>query len=502
MLYFKKEVKELYNSRQNNYQIPQKDSNNHEYIKKQCVNQINTIEYDSKIRELIGLLKQYSDEISKLKNENISLNQALSNYVHNPPTPRDNKESFNENELRTMNMHQNSISSCTCTCNNVSNENEMNKIIVDMSTIINNELLFITQWIDTYLGNNYDKHFEVPSLLGENNEANYFNVNFDMLKSSLENSRNRINHELNYQEKSVQEMKSMLSQSEIKNASLKSELSELRRKLYLVNENELKVRDILDSNDKQIKIQNEKINTLDMTIEKMKKEYGEYLDNLYKIISDEINSVLHDNNFQAFHSNIICIGKDDCYSNKKSIELVLSSNFDKLIQFLNELKYDYIKTKNENFKFLTENINTNSSSSENLIFINNELTKANQRIGEQEDLISKLQSENNLLKNQIDFIEQNNLLKQKNQYDIKENCDTLTYSLTNKEKALNETKSQLLILTEKNKMLEDKILKDNNIINEYKSKFDKALKIEIENEKIKKDYQRLLDENEVLKKTK
>ena len=71
-----------------------------------------------------------------------------------------------------------------------------------------------------------------------------------------------------------------------------------------------------------------------------------------------------------------------------------------------------------------------------------------------------------------------------------------------KEKALNETKSQLLILTEKNKMLEDKILKDNNIINEYKSKFDKALKIEIENEKIKKDYQRLLDENEVLKKTK
>ena len=78
-----------------------------------------------------------------------------------------------------------------------------------------------------------------------------------------------------------------------------------------------------------------------------------------KIISDEINSVLHDNNFQAFHSNIICIGKDDCYSNKKSIELVLSSNFDKLIQFLNELKYDYIKTKNENFKFLTENINTN-----------------------------------------------------------------------------------------------------------------------------------------------
>lgn len=502
VLYFKKEVKELYNSRQNNYQIPQKDSNNHEYIKKQCVNQINTIEYDSKIRELIGLLKQYSDEISKLKNENISLNQALSNYVHNPPTPRDNKESFIENELRTMNMHQNSISSCTCTCNNVSNENEMNKIIVDMSTIINNELLFITQWIDTYLGNNYDKHFEVPSLLGENNEGNYFNVNFDMLKSSLENSRNKINHELNYQEKSVQEMKSMLSQSEIKNASLKSELSELRRKLYLVNENELKVRDILDSNDKQIKIQNEKINTLDMTIEKMKKEYGEYLDNLYKIISDEINLVLHDNNFQAFHSNIICIGKDDCYSNKKSIELVLSSKFDKLIQFLNELKYDYIKTKNENFKFLTENINTNSSSSENLIFINNELTKANQRIGEQEELISKLQSENSLLKNQINFIEQNNLLKQKNQYDIKESCDILTYSLTNKEKELNETKSQLLILTEKNKMLEDKILKDSNIINEYKSKFDKALKIEIENEKIKKDYQRLLDENEVLKKTK
>jgi cell fate regulator YaaT (PSP1 superfamily) len=71
-------------------------------------------------------------------------------------------------------------------------------MLLDISTYLNNEFLILVQWIDTYIGSNYDKNFEVPSLFPEpndntqlntnNNIYSYFNI--DSLKTSLENARN------------------------------------------------------------------------------------------------------------------------------------------------------------------------------------------------------------------------------------------------------------------------------------------------------------------------
>jgi hypothetical protein len=33
-------------------------------------------------------------------------------------------------------------------------------MLLDISTYLNNEFLILVQWIDTYIGSNYDKNFE------------------------------------------------------------------------------------------------------------------------------------------------------------------------------------------------------------------------------------------------------------------------------------------------------------------------------------------------------
>ena len=126
VLCFKKEVKDLYKQ-----------------IQSPPIKEVSTTansEYDTRLSEMISLLKQYSNEISKLKSENNNLNQTLANYIHNPPTPR---EKLIEDEGK----------------------------VSEITSMINNEIIFISQWIDTYMSSNYDKNFDVPSLLEEQSET-------------------------------------------------------------------------------------------------------------------------------------------------------------------------------------------------------------------------------------------------------------------------------------------------------------------------------------------
>ena len=460
VLTFKREVKELYKQIQSNAQNSSPISTTAN----------STVEYDTRINEMISLLKQYSNEISKLKNENVNLSQTLSNYIHNPPTPRE-----------------------ICEDNNDSSK------VREITSMINTEILFISQWIDTYMSANYDKNFEVPSLLEEQSE-NTFYINFDMLKSSLENSRRRINEELNSQEKTLQDMKSMVSLSEVKQVQLKNEISELRNKIYFQNENEYQLKEQIQSNSKQLKAQNEKIDYLSSSIDTMKKEYTSYLENIFNQISKEINNILHDSTFKAFHENIISTSEVTAGKTAKRVELLLSNSVDKLLQFIGELKFDYAKTKEENIKHLTDTISTSVGKSENVNLINKELVDANKKIDELEEMISKVSSENTLMRNQIEFIEQNNKVKQKNEGDLKKEYDSMAKKLGEYEMMVKAKDNEIAILKEKNRMLVEKGERDKKKIDELKEIEEKGIKVEIENEKIKKDYNRLVDENNVLRK--
>ena len=454
VLCFKKEVKDLYKQ-----------------IQSPPIKEVSTTansEYDTRLSEMISLLKQYSNEISKLKSENNNLNQTLANYIHNPPTPR---EKLIEDDGK----------------------------VSEITSMINNEIIFISQWIDTYMSSNYDKNFDVPSLLEEQSETTSLCVNFDMLKASLENSRRRINEELNSQEKTIQDMKSMTSLAEVKNVQLKNEIGELRNKIYLKNENEYQLKEQIQSNAKQIKAQNEKIDSLCSSIETMKKEYTSYLGNLYQEISQEISNIIHDSTFKAFHDNIIDTSSAKG-SSAKSIELLLSSSVDKLLQFVGELKFDYTKTKNENIKFLTDSIGGQVDSSENVNLIGKELATANSRIRELEEMITKVNSENALMRNQIEFIEQNNKVKQKNEGDLKKKYDEMAKKVSEYELIVKEKENEIEIMKEKNRMMSEKGERDKKMIEELKEKEERGLKLEIENEKIKKDYNRLIDENNILRK--
>ena len=142
-------------------------------------------EYDipneDKIKELVILLKQYSEEISKLKRDNNEMSISIEKYKR---------------------------------CNEK----------------INNEITLIAQWIDKYFDNK--ELNEVPSLYHDNEIKC---VNFDVLKESLNKGRQRVSQMMKEQNGKIEEMGSLVKEYKMNNASLKEELC-------IANENEYKMR--------------------------------------------------------------------------------------------------------------------------------------------------------------------------------------------------------------------------------------------------------------------
>ena len=149
-------------------------------VPKLVVKEKDNSENERRINELVNIVKQYSKEIAKLKEENLNLSQSLNNY-----------NNLNNNTNSTLTQNDDSL-------------------LMKIANIINSELYLITQWIETYMGDDYDKNFEVPSLFndGENNfnEDDFINkinncIQINNLKNCLEKSRIKINSILNKNEK-------------------------------------------------------------------------------------------------------------------------------------------------------------------------------------------------------------------------------------------------------------------------------------------------------------
>ena len=180
-------------------------------------NENKNIESENQVSDLINLIKEYSKEISKLKQENFDLKSNKNNF----------NELYNQND---MNLYNNNDS-----------------IIIAISNYVNKEINLINQWIDTYMGEYYDKNYPILSLLNEEiNESNNKNIlysqlknclQFDLLKNTLENSRNKINNYLNQNETNVIEYKILLKKLESRNLELKNELNNLKQELFNLNNN-------------------------------------------------------------------------------------------------------------------------------------------------------------------------------------------------------------------------------------------------------------------------
>ena len=284
--------------------------------------EINNLENQKQVNNLINLVREYSKEISKLKEENFNLKN----------------ETYNNNMLNQNNL----------------NYKNNDYIIMHISNYINNELYLINQWIDTYIGDYYDKNYEVPSLL---NDDSFYNDNLifklknylqiDLLKNTLEKSRNNINCLLNQNEKNLIEYKNLFKQIENQNFKLKNELSDLKKQLMDLNYGKN-----VENNNRTNENENNKLKSI---LIKSKEMNDKYLNEIYLIISNELNDILKDFNFQFFHNKII----SNNFINFNNLNEMLNNSLDCLIQFIQSLKYDYIKIKQENLNYLNEKINNN-----------------------------------------------------------------------------------------------------------------------------------------------
>ncbi len=287
-------------------------------------NENNNIDTENKVKDLINLIKEYSKEISKLKQENINL-KSNKNNINNL---------YNKND---MNLYNNNDS-----------------IIIAISNYVNKEINLINEWIDTYIGDYYDKNYPIISLFNEGiNEFNDNNIlssqlkdcfQFDLLKNTLEKSRNKINNYLNQNEANVVEYKILLKKTESRNLELKNEINNLKQELFNLDKNRfIKEEEMNQNKNKQLR------NEFKLNLNQSNVYNEKYLNSLYEMISKELNDTLKDFHFKAFHDKLI-----NNYANLNNINEKLNDSLDRLIQFNQYLKYDYVKTKEENLNYLNE----------------------------------------------------------------------------------------------------------------------------------------------------
>ena len=301
-------------------------------VPKLVVKEKDNSENERRINELVNIVKQYSKEIAKLKEENLNLSQSLNNY-----------NNLNNNTNSTLTQNDDSL-------------------LMKIANIINSELYLITQWIETYMGDDYDKNFEVPSLF--NDEDNNFNeddlivkinncIQIPNLKNCLEKSRIKINSILNKNEKESLDYQTLLKQTEFKNSQMKEEVIKLKQELFNMNTKDLNLNQICNDLEKENKKNEDLISELKSSILQSKDINDKYLNNIYEVVTNEINDILKDNNFNAFHDKLLSNNN----GNLNNISDMLSINVDKLVQFIQHLKYDYIKQKHDNIKFLNDKVN-------------------------------------------------------------------------------------------------------------------------------------------------
>ena len=459
----KQEVKNLLESK-----------NKHEEEKQIEKNIIN-----EKSDELFDLLKKYSDEILYLKEQNKKLINSLNNNDKNI------NEISNENTMKIKLECRNEIS-------------KFEKYINDFAQEINEELFVISQWIETYLGKEYDKGYEIPPLINdlENKDCNckINSVNFHLIKSALEKSTVNLNSIINAKETEIIRLNNIIQEKENKYNEIKKELIKAKNKhLELCSENDkLKIE---KENDMKL-VMNHKniINNLKQKDENSQMNNFNYLKDLYKIVQHELNLILSDVNFKAYHQKLINLkeneNNDNIYQNNVNlIEDKLNNLIMKFIEFVEELKYDYIQIKKENMSILLSKTNINKE----LLMKNNN----DDLINTYKRKINELINNNNFLSEQMKIMSRNNELNSLNDdlsrySNMREENKELKFNNDNLMNKIKEMNDNYLEIAKQNNKLKEKInelkLMENNDIN-LKTKFNE----------LTKDYQRILKENDSLK---
>ena len=438
--------------------------------------QKNIIENQSE--DLVNMLKKYSDEIFYLKQQNRKL-------VSNMNMMSQNNEDKNKNLANEENIKV------------ITEQSKFENYLNDFINKINEELFVVSQWVETYLGKEYDKGFEIPSLINDidnkvcNNKIDL--INFNIIKSALEKSTINLNSLLNSKENEIIKLNNIIKDKENKYNELKKELIKFKDKhLELSNENDtLK----FEKENEEKMLQNHKalINDLKKNDENYRDYNFNYLKEIYEIMQNEINLILSDDNFKVFHQKIFNLKENiNIFSNNVNINFFedkLNNLLIKFIEFVEELRYDYIQTKKENFNILSSKANKK----QDLLMQKNQ----DELINTYQRKISELTNHNNFLNEQMKILNKNkelNLINDElSKYsDILEANKELKFNNDNLMNKLKQMNNNYMNLTNQNNQLKQTIqemkIMENNDIN-LKNKLND----------LSKDYQRILKENDSLK---
>ena len=463
-LLLQKKEKETYQNNQNIINSEQDNNNNN-------------------VNNLIDLVKNYSDEIMHLKSQNANLINNL-NILNN-----NNKKSIINEEIKKMKIIQKE--------GQLGFENFLNNFIKR----INEELFVISQWIETYLGNEYDKGYEIPSLTNDiektdkNDKINL--INFDLIKSSLEKAATELNSIINEKDTEIIKLTNIIREKESKYNEIKKEIIKINQKQIDLNIEKDQLILQQEQERKNTIINNTIINNLKQNDTNIKNNNLNYLKYLYEIIYKEINSILTDINLRPYHDKFINIKQNENIFNQNQgnninlLEEKLTNSLIKLIEFIEELKYDYTQTKNDYMKFMKEKANNTKK-----MIVNNN----NTLIDEYKFKIEELINNNRMLKEQINIINKNNDINLFKDDEMMIKCQ----NIENENKNLRYNNDNLL---NKLKMANDNYLVLENENNELKRRM-KAINANENNDNdlnqkindLSMDYQRILKENSSLKK--
>ena len=428
--------------------------------------------------DLIDMLKKYSDEIYYLKEQN----RKLINNLNMISTYNDDqKRNISNEEAMKIKIEQSKF------------DNYLNAFIKE----INEELFVISQWIETYLGKEYDKRYEIPSLINDIDNKVYKSkinlINFNLINSALEKSTINLNSVINSKENEIIKLNNILKEKENKYKELKNDLILAKDKhLKLSNENDiLKIEK--ENETKMVMNHKTLISDLKKSEENFRDYNLNYLKDIYEIIQKELNLILSDENFKTYHQKIINLKETyNIYPNNINnnyLEEKLNNLLIKFIEFVEELRYDYIQIKKENMELLISKSNIKKENS----LMNNSEEKLNQY----KRKITELTNKNNFLSEQMKIMNRNtelNLLNDNlSRYsNIREENKDLQYNNDNLMDKIKVMNNNYLNLAKQNNQLKQTIKQmkiiENNDIN-LKSKLNE----------LSMDYQRILKENDSLK---
>jgi uncharacterized coiled-coil protein SlyX len=344
---------QLLNERQNE-EIEQLINENNNLQKdlmkyKDLHNKVN--EAEKLIDELENLLnneKVKNDKLSKNNQELIDKYQLIKEKLNGENNPENLKNIINErlNEINRLNINIDNLSKNLKVYENKNQELEFES--QNIFEIINNELISITQWVETYLGNFYDNNFNIPDINLTLHSSLRNKLKLEALKEIIFKTRRKINEDYNKLLSTNNELKMNYSDEKRKIADFDSQIFNLKKQISEKNE-EIK--------NYQLELENYRIsiNSNKENFDQIKFEFNSENENLNKFLEKisaclkmEIEKVFQNENLR----NIFQWNSKDTYGVKIYTEI--ENNFDKISQILNFFTRDYesLLYQNEEAKIL------------------------------------------------------------------------------------------------------------------------------------------------------